>query len=519
MSIAALTQVGPQQIGQVYKVDDNGQQIVAELKNTVANILDFLKNNPLFNLFRVNDKIFSMPIVEGTEKERAIDISQLRDDVTNNTMVFDTKGLSNTAYPSAVTFIDGDKTGEGILNYRGYNVKDLAEKTSFPEVAYLLFNDKLPNAEELKKFENDVKAGMVLEPAVLDMVKKLPKSVHPMNILSAAVAALEGFTPDADRKDYAKNFALLIGKVLALTACLNRKTIQGGEKANLPAVDPEKDVVDNFMRMMFGGKVFENTELYAIKKRVIDKLLILHADHEQNCSTFTGRVTASGGAGPFASVSAAVNALYGPSHGGANQAVLEQLEAIRKIDKPTIDEKIAVAIDAFKLDNDERQKAKSDKGHKPQDHNLKNLTGHQLLMGFGHRVYKTRDPRATVIEDTCKKLFDSSAFKSTLNPKTLELLEIAQKLEAKALNEEYFKSRDLYPNVDFYSGIVYKALGIPTEMFTPMFAAGRTPGWLTHMQEQVKDCKNIIRPRQVYTGKTIADRAALPIDKQPGIAA
>lgn len=516
---SGLTQVGPSYTGQAYEV--KGNDIITAAKNTVTKIIDFLTNNAFVNLFRVNDKIFSLPVVKGTEGEIGIDVTKLRDASTANAVAFDASyGLGNIAYPSAVTFINGEIEGEGILNYRGYNIKELTEKASFTEVAYLLFNDKLPNAEELQKFEEDVKAGMALDPKIIEMIKSLPNTVHPMNILSGAVAALEGFTKKDDRKDYAKNFALLVGRVLAVTGFLNRKVCLGANP-QFPNIMPGRDVVDNFMRIMFGGSVLKEGELYEIKKRVIDKLLILHADHEQNCSTFTGRVVASSGAGPFAATAAAINALYGPSHGGANQAALEELEGISKVKGPngeelTMEGKVNATLEAFKLDDAERQRAKKESDYKAQDHNLKRITGHHLLMGFGHRVYKTRDPRASVIENTCRELFNNPIFEAKLDPQTKDLLNLAKAFENKALTEPYCKEKKLFPNVDFYSGIVYKALGISTEMFTPMFAAGRTPGWLTHMQEQIKADK-IIRPRQIYLGKTLKDREALPADKKPGV--
>jgi citrate synthase len=409
----------------------------------------------------VDGKVFEYPVLEGTEKEKAIDISKLRADSGHITI--DHGFMNSGSCASAITFLDGE---HGILRYRGYPIEQLAEKSSFIEVSYLLVYGQLPTASELKSFEQKIANNGQLPTGVGKIIDAFPKEAHPMAVASAATVALSAFYPKftsanpsaEEREDV---IALMLGQFKSIAAYHYRRT-QGLEPI---ASNPALPYCDDFMSMMFGGKV--NHEV----AKALDILLILHADHEQNCSTSTVRVVGSSNANVFASVSAGIDALWGPLHGGANQEVLEMLAAILKSGG---DHKLALA----------RAKDKND--------DFK-------LMGFGHRVYKNFDPRAKIIKKACDSILAQLGVKD-------QLLDIAKGLEQEALADEFFKSRSLCPNVDFYSGIIYRALGIPTNMFTVMFAIGRMPGWLSQWKEmrETKETK-ISRPRQVYTGSPLRE--------------
>lgn len=419
----------------------------------------------------LGDKTIELPIITGTENEKAIDISKLRDLTGYITM---DRGYKNTgACESAITFLDGEL---GILHYRGYSIESLAEHAGFLEVCYLLVFGELPTKTQLKKFEDDIRRYTLVNEEMKNIIDGFPASAHPMGVLSALTSALTAFNPKAvdikSENDMYHAVCKTIGKFVVLCSWVYRTKV--GYPLNY--YDNSKGYVENFLRLMFAIP----TEEYKINPVVVDaldKLLILHADHEQNCSTSTVRIVGSSHAGLFASISAGVSALWGPLHGGANQEVIEMLEAI-KADGGDVDKYVLKAKD--------------------KDDPFR-------LMGFGHRVYKNFDPRAKII----KKAADEVLAALGVND---PILEIAKKLEKVALEDEYFKSRNLYPNVDFYSGIIYRALGIPTEMFTVMFALGRLPGWIAQWKEMRQGGEPIGRPRQIYTGKT--DRAYIPLDQR-----
>ncbi|MEO9533303.1 MAG: citrate synthase [Crocinitomicaceae bacterium] len=408
----------------------------------------------------IDGKTIELPVVTGTENEKAIDISALRGQTGYITL---DRGFKNTgSCSSAITFLDGEK---GILRYRGYSIEELADKADFLEVAYLLVFKELPNKAQLDQFVADINKHSLVNEEMKEILDGFPKSAHPMGILSSLTSALTAFNPkpldvNSENEIY-DGVCKTLAKFLVLATWVHRK--RQGYPLNY--YDNSKGYVENFMSMMFAIP----TEKYKANPAIInaiDKLLILHADHEQNCSTSTVRVVGSSHAGLFASISAGVSALWGPLHGGANQAVIEMLEAIRN-DGGDVDKYIAKAKD------------KEDSFR---------------LMGFGHRVYKNFDPRATII----KKAADSVLAELGVSD---PVLDIAKKLEKVALEDEYFKSKNLYPNVDFYSGIIYRALGIPTEMFTVMFAIGRLPGWIAQWVEMRTGGEPIGRPRQVYIGE------------------
>ncbi|MFA6236127.1 MAG: citrate synthase [Bacteriovorax sp.] len=408
----------------------------------------------------VDGKVFEYPVIVGTENEKAIDISKLRADTGCITLDY---GFVNTgSCASGITFLDGEL---GILRYRGYPIEQLAEKSSFIEVAYLLNYGKLPSAAELSAFEKKVAGYSKLPEYITRMIEIMPKTTHPMAVASAVTVALAGNYPELNNPnptDAQKDeiFALLLGQFKTITAAIHR--MQAGQ--SLVAPNPALSYCEDFMSMM-GMKASKDVA------KALDVLLILHADHEQNCSTSTVRVVGSGNASIFASIASGVNALWGPLHGGANQEVLEMLEEISKAGG---DYKKALA----------RAKDKTDTFK---------------LMGFGHRVYKNFDPRAKIIKKACDTVLTQLGVKDPY-------LDIAKGLEQEALADDYFKSRNLYPNVDFYSGIIYRALGIPTNMFTVMFALGRMPGWLGQWKEmrETKETK-ISRPRQVYNGSPVRE--------------
>ena len=409
-------------------------------------------------------KKYEFPIFIGTENEVGIDISKLRD--LSGAITLD-RGYKNTgACVSEITFLDGE---EGILRYRGYSIEELAEKADFLEVCYLLIFGELPTKVQLKGFENHIRRYTLVNEEMKSIIDGFPKTAHPMGVLSALTSALIAFNPSAVNPDNKKQLyeavCKIMGKFLVIATWTYRKSM--GYPLNY--YDNTIGYVENFMQLMFKLPT-EPYKSNPIIVAALDKLFILHADHEQNCSTSTVRMVGSSHAGLFASISAGVSALWGPLHGGANQAVLEMLEEIH-----------AHGGDADKY------LAKAKDKEDPF-----------RLMGFGHRVYKNFDPRAKIIKKAADEIL-----------KTLELedpiLEIAKKLEEAALVDEYFISRKLYPNVDFYSGIIYRALGIPTDMFTVMFAIGRLPGWIAQWKEMRENKEPIGRPRQIYTGHPLRD--------------
>ncbi len=408
----------------------------------------------------VDGKVFEYAINEGTEKEKSIDIAKLRADT--GLVTIDHGFLNTGSCNSAITFLDGEL---GILRYRGYPIEQLAEKSSFIEVSYLLNYGKLPTAAELSAFEKKVASYSQLPEYITSMIKLFPKTAHPMAIASAVTVALSAHYPELNNPNPTteqKNeiYALLLGQFKIITAAIQRVTT--GQP--LVASNPALSYTEDFMSMM-GMKASKDVA------KALDVLLILHADHEQNCSTSTVRVVGSSNASVFAAISAGIDALWGPLHGGANQEVLEMLEEISNAGG---DYKHAL----------ERAKDKNDTFK---------------LMGFGHRVYKNFDPRAKIIKVACDTVLTQLGVKDPY-------LDIAKGLEQTALADDYFVTRKLYPNVDFYSGIIYRALGIPTNMFTVMFALGRMPGWLSQWKElrETKETK-IARPRQIYIGETVRE--------------
>ena len=419
-----------------------------------------------------NGKIYELPIITGTENENAIDISRLRADTGLITL---DKGFKNTgSTQSSITFLNGE---EGILRYRGYSIEDLAEKSSFLEVAFLLIYGDLPSKSELDFFVEEITQHSLVHEDVRSILDGFPSKAHPMGVLSSLVSSLTAFYPkslDPNRSKEEINATIIraIAKLPTLAAWSYKNRMRQ------PIMYPKNELsyTSNFMHMMFGLPTTEK-KISPVVSKAIDKLLILHADHEQNCSASTVRIVGSSHASLYASVSAGVAALWGPLHGGANQAVIEMLEKIKQ-DGGNVDK----YVDKAKDKNDAFR-----------------------LMGFGHRVYKNFDPRATII----KKAADDVLNELGIND---PVLDIAKKLEKVALNDDYFKSRGLYPNVDFYSGIIYRALGIPTDMFTVMFALGRLPGWIAQWKEMRENKEPIGRPRQVYTGPN--KRKYISIDRR-----
>jgi len=409
--------------------------------------------------------VYEFPVVVGSENEKAIDISKLRD--TTGYVTLDT-GYKNTgATTSKITFLDGE---EGILRYRGYPIEQLAEKATFLEVAYLLIYGELPTEAQLNDFKTSIQKHTLVHEDMKQFFEAYPAKAHPMGVLSSMICSLSTFYPeslDPNRSAEAKN--LTIHRLLAKLPTLAAWSYKNAMRHPFMYPRNEYDYCKNFLYMMFAMP----TEDYNVDPVVVDalnKLLILHADHEQNCSTSTVRIVGSSQANLYATISAGISALWGPLHGGANQEVIEMLEKIHQ-DGGDVDKWVAKAKD------------KEDPFR---------------LMGFGHRVYKNFDPRAKIIKKAC----DDILTKLGIND---PMLEIAKKLEKVALEDEYFKARNLYPNVDFYSGIIYKALGIPTEMFTVMFALGRLPGWIAQWKEMTENKEPIGRPRQIYTGETPRD--------------
>jgi citrate synthase len=414
-------------------------------------------------------QVFEFPIITGTENESAIDISKLRQELGLITI---DPGYKNTgATRSAITFLDGE---EGILRYRGYRIEDLAEKSTFLEVSYLLIYGELPTESEFGKFSKAITHHTLVHEDIKKILEGFPSNAHPMGVSSSLVCALTAFYPEslnANRNEDEINLSIirLMAKMPTFAAWAYKN--EQGHPVNYP--DNSLDYCSNFLKMMFALPA-EKYDVDPVIASALDKLLILHADHEQNCSTSTVRIVGSSQASIYASISAGINALWGPLHGGANQSVIEMLEAIK-----------ADGGDAKKyLD---KAKDKNDPFR---------------LMGFGHRVYKNFDPRARII----KKAADDVLSKLGVND---PILDIAKELEYAALNDQYFIDRQLYPNVDFYSGIIYRALGIPTEMFTVMFALGRLPGWIAQWKEMRENKEPIGRPRQVYIGANERDYVSM----------
>ena len=418
-----------------------------------------------FATLNYNGKEYKLPVVKGTENELAIDISKLRQE--SNLITID-KGFKNTgSTESSITFLDGEK---GILRYRGYAIEELAEKSTFLEVSYLLIYGGLPNKQQLSDFKSEISTHSLVHEDVKSILDGFPSKSHPMGVLSSLVSSLTAFYPkslDPNRSKEEVNGTIIraIAKLPTLAAWSFKNRMRQ------PVIYPDQSLgyCDNFIRMMFSLPTVDY-EVNPIISKALDKLLILHADHEQNCSTSTVRMVGSSHASLYASVSSGIAALWGPLHGGANQAVIEMFEQIKE-DGGDVNKYVLKA---------------------------KDKTDSFRLMGFGHRVYKNFDPRARIIKKAADDVLDQLGINDPI-------LELAMELEEVALKDDYFISRGLYPNVDFYSGIIYKALGIPTDMFTVMFSLGRLPGWIAQWKEMRESHSPIGRPRQIYTGNTHRD--------------
>jgi len=417
----------------------------------------------------VEGKEYELPVVVGTENETGVDITQLR--AKSGAITLD-PGYGNTgSCQSAITYIDGDK---GILRYRGYPIEQVAEHATFVEVCYLLIYGHLPSEAELAAFSDKLTRHSLIHEDMKKFFEGFPQSAHPMAILSSMIASLSAYYPDATKEgDADLNIIRLLSKAKTIAAFSYKKSV------GQPFIYPQNHLsyTENFMHMMWAVPA----EPYAVSPvvdRALNLLLILHADHEQNCSTSTVRMVGSSDANLFASISAGVCALWGPLHGGANQQVIEMLQQIRD------------------AGGDYRRFVEM----------AKDKNSGFKLMGFGHRVYKNFDPRARILKQAADEVLAELGV-------TDPLLDIAKELERVALEDPYFVERKLYPNVDFYSGIIYRAMGIPTDMFTVMFALGRLPGWIAHWKEMVEDkSMRISRPRQIYTGAT--ERDWVPVKKR-----
>ncbi|MEH6536488.1 MAG: citrate synthase [Psychroserpens sp.] len=410
----------------------------------------------------INGEKHEFPLVTGTENEVAIDIKTLRG-VTGGVTTID-PGYKNTgSCESAITFLDGEK---GILRYRGYSIEELAEKADFLEVAYLLIFGELPNEEELGKFHSDIKKHAVVDDDIKKILDAFPKTAHPMGVLASLTSALTAFNPTSVNVDSDEEMYNAIVRILGKFPILVAWTMRKKNGMPLDYGSTSLGYVENILQMMF-KRPDEEYKQNPILVNALDKLLILHADHEQNCSTSTVRITGSSHAGLFVSLSAGISALWGPLHGGANQAVLEMLEAIKE-------------------DGGDTNKYMS---------KAKDKSDPFRLMGFGHRVYKNFDPRAKIIKVAADEVLADLGVEDPI-------LDIAKGLAKEALEDPYFVDRKLYPNVDFYSGIIYRAMGIPVEMFTVMFALGRLPGWIAQWKEMRTNKEPIGRPRQLYIGET-----------------
>jgi citrate synthase len=420
----------------------------------------------------LDGKSYKLPVIVGSEGEKSIDISKLRDETGYVTL---DSGYKNTgATKSAVTFLDGEL---GILRYRGYPIEQLAEHSTFLEVAHLLIYGELPNKIQLDGFLNEIKTHTLVNEDMKKIFDGFPVNAHPMGVLSSLVSSLSAFYPrqidPIKDKDYLDLSIVRLLAKMPTIAAWSYKNSQG-HPVNYPK--NSLDYCSNFLHMMFALPV-EDFEVNPVIADALDKLLILHADHEQNCSASTVRLVGSSHASLYSSISAGIDALWGPLHGGANQEVIEMLEEIK-------------AAGGNVKNFVEKAKEKNSNAR---------------LMGFGHRVYKNFDPRANIIKKAADNVLSALGIKDPL-------LEIAQELEQAALSDEYFISRKLYPNVDFYSGIIYKALKIPTNMFTVMFAIGRLPGWIAQWLEMRQNKEPIGRPRQIYTGAT--ERNYVAVDKR-----
>ncbi|MDA9261879.1 citrate synthase [Flavobacteriales bacterium] len=409
----------------------------------------------------LDGETFDFPVITGTENENGIDISKLRGQTGYVTL---DPGYKNTgATESAITFLDGEK---GILSYRGYSIEELAEKSTFLEVAYLLIEGELPNEKQLEDFNENVRKHTLVAEDMRKFYQAFPHHAHPMGVLGSLINSLSSFYPesqDPNRSEDAIDLTIyrLIAKIPTLAAWSHKNATRH------PVVYPKNELnySENFLQMMF-SMPSEDYTIDPVVAKALDLLFILHADHEQNCSASTVRIVGSSQANLYTSISAGVSALWGPLHGGANQAVIEMLEDIKEDGGD-----VTKYLDKAKDKNDPFR-----------------------LMGFGHRVYKNFDPRARIIKKACDDVLDALGIDDPV-------LDIAKKLEAAALEDEYFVARKLYPNVDFYSGIIYRAIGIPTEMFTVMFAIGRLPGWIAQWKEMIETKQPIGRPRQIYTGE------------------
>ena len=420
----------------------------------------------------IEDKTYELPVIEGSENEKAIDISKLRSQTGYITIDTGFKNTGSTT--SSITFLDGEK---GILKYRGYPIEQLAEKSDFLEVSYLLIYGYLPTKIEYEEFKKNITNHTLIHEDMRIFLDAYPTKAHPMGILSAAVCTLSTFYPESQKQNRSVEaidltIQRLLAKLPTLAAWAYKNSI--GHPVNYPK--NKYNYCENFLQMMFAMPAFEY-EPDPVIVNALNKLLILHADHEQNCSASTVRIVGSSQANLYASISSGVSALWGPLHGGANQAVIGMLEKIMNDGGG-----LSKWIDKAKDKNDSFR-----------------------LMGFGHRVYKNFDPRAKIIKKAADDVLEKLGI---VDP----VLDIAKELEEVALNDEYFQSRGLYPNVDFYSGIIYRALGIPTEMFTVMFALGRLPGWIAQWKEMSEENQPIGRPRQVYTGAK--ERDFLDINKR-----
>ena len=416
----------------------------------------------------INGKTIELPVITGTEKEKGIDVSQLRTDT--NYITYDPSYANTGSCASDITYISGE---EGILRYRGYPIEQLADNSSFVEVIYLLLYGELPTQEELDSFNKEITYHSLIHEDMKRFFDGYPMNAHPMGVLASTVAALSTFYPARVDGDIELNIIRLLAKVKTLAAFAYKKSI------GQPLIYPKNDLgfEENFLHMMFAVPA-EDYIVDPIMAEALRLLLILHADHEQNCSTSTVRMVGSSRANLFISIAAGIGALWGALHGGANQQVIEMLKMINA-DGGNFEKYVDMAKD--------------------KNSNFK-------LMGFGHRVYKNFDPRAKILKKSADNLLTKMGIDDPL-------LNIAKKLEKVALNDEFFISRKLYPNVDFYSGIIYRALGIPTKMFTVMFALGRLPGWIAQWKEMRNtDKPRIYRPRQIYTG--VAKRDFIPIENR-----
>ena len=408
----------------------------------------------------IDGKVEEYAVIPATQGPSGIDISNL---ITNTGLTAFDQGFVNTASTkSAITFIDGDK---GILRYRGYPIEQLAANKSFLETSYLLIHGELPTVAEAEEFDQSLRRHTLIHEGMKDFFKAFPQNAHPMSVISAGVSALSTFYQDSlDTKDPEQveiSTLRLLAKLPVIASYAYKSSI--GQALVYP--DNSYSLVENFLKMTFGNYA-EDYSQNPVVTQALDTLLLLHADHEQNCSTSTVRLVGSSNANIFASVASGINALSGPSHGGANEAVLEMLSSIQNSG-----ESVSQYVDR-----------------------IKNKEDGIRLMGFGHRIYKSFDPRATIVKQTADQVLNELGINDPM-------LEIAKELEAVALSDEYFVERKLYPNVDFYTGVIYKALGFPPRMFTPLFAVGRLPGWIAHWREMMEDPSTRIgRPQQLYTG-------------------